>query len=190
MKYNETLKTSLIKGEVFIFFSDPDTGKVIDKKHLTNIVTLDASILIARLFANNLEPRNGMKYLAFGTGINGGDLMNPSPATSNQRSLVSEIARKPFHKVSFVDDQGNETLIPTHVVDFTATFSASEAVGPLVELGIIGGDSVPTPNPVANGPYDPTIDLTGVDTLCTYLTFPVINKPNSLVMTVTYRMTF
>jgi len=183
-----------IKGDVFLTLRDGATGAIQEQREY-NLVVLDASILIARLMKDNAEPPHGAYALAVGTGDTGWDPMNPPAPTDTQRSLYSELARKTYADTEFIDSGGVPTAIPTHVVDFTTTFTESEAVGPLVEMGLIGGNvdtnmSVKKPVLPPNGPYDPTVDLTSFDTLINYLTFPVINKPATSTLTIVWRLTF
>jgi hypothetical protein len=182
-----------IKGEVFITMVDAATGVVQERRH--NLVVLDASILIARLMKDNAEPPNGCFCLAMGTGDVGWNPMSPPAPTNTQRSLWSELARKTFAETQFVDSTGIPTAVPTNVVDFTTTFSESEAVGPIVEMGLLGGNvssNLSIRNPVLppNGAYDPTVDLTTKETLVNYLSFPVINKPATSTLTIVWRLTF
>lgn len=187
-----------IKGEVFWEMTDSETGAV-TKGHLKNVVTLDAGILIARLIkgtgvANVSEPKFGVYALAVGTGDVGWNPMNPPPANNAQRSLYNELGRKAIASSSFIDQSGMISGIPTHIVDFNVTFSNSEAVGPLTEMGLVGADistNMAVRNPVLppNGPYDPTVNLVGKDTLVNYLTFPVINKPPTSTLSWTWRLT-
>jgi len=190
-----------IRGEIFWEMCDTTTGQVTRGK-LKNIVTLDASILIARFMkgtgtstAHLSEPSFGVFALAVGTGDVGWNLQNPPVATNTQRSLFNEIARKAVASTSFITSTGTVSGVPTNVVDFITTFAESEAVGPLAEMGLLGGDintNMAIRNPVlpANGPYNPTVNLVGLDTLVNYLTFPVINKPATSTLSWTWRLTF
>lgn len=190
----------LLKGEIFWELADAKTEKVIRKGHFPNIVTRDASILIARLMksppvANTSTPKFGVFALAVGTGDVGWDPLNPPAANRNQRSLFNEIARKQMSSSSFIDEDGNISSIPTNIVDFTAVFSESEAVGALTEMGIIGGDvdtNMAVRNPILppNGTYDPTVDVTGKDLLGNYKTFGAISKPAGTTLGFTWRFTF
>lgn len=187
-------------GEVFWQVRDARTGELQSEGHRKNVVTLDASILVARLMKsppvpNTSEPRFGCYALAVGTGDVGWDLQNPPVATVTQRSLYNEIARKQMQVTEFIDGTGAVSGIPTHVVDFTTTFSESEAVGPLVEMGILGGDvdtnlSVTNPILPPNGIYDPTFNVVGFDCLINFLTMPVINKPASSTLSWVWRLSF
>ncbi len=191
---------SPFRGEVFWELRDGKTGEVQQSGHMKNVVTLDASILVARLMKspptpNLSEPDFGAYALAVGTGDGGWDPMNPPTATNTQRSLYNELGRKQFASTDFIDSEGSISAIPTKVIDVTTIFAESEAVGPIVEMGILGGDvdtNMSVTNPVlpANGIYDATVDLVGKDTLVNYLTFPVINKPATSTLSWTWRLTF
>lgn len=188
------------RGEVFWELRDSETGEILDSGHMENIVTLDASILLARLMKspptpNMSEPAFGAYALAVGTGDVGWDINNPPIATNTQRSLYNELARKQLQLLEFIDSGGSVSGIPTNVIDLTTTFTESEAVGPLVEMGILGGDidtNMAVTNPILppNGIYDATVDVTGKDALVNYLTFPVINKPANSQLGWTWRFTF
>jgi hypothetical protein len=181
------------KGEVFFRLEHADGS--VEERHINNVVTQDFSLLMARLAKDPLEPRYGVYALAVGSGDTGWDLQNPPAETNTQRALYSELGRKTFSKTDFVDSGGSAIAQPTNVVDFTTTFAESEAVGPIVEMGLIGGDvnedmGVTNPITPANGPYDASLDVAGKDLLCNYLTFPVINKPATSRLTITWRFTF
>jgi hypothetical protein len=184
-----------IRGDVFISMHDGKTGELQEYRELLNLVVLDASILIARLMKNNVEPPFGIYALAVGTGNVGWNPMSPPAATNTQRSLWSEIARKTFAVTQFINSGGLPVAIPTNVVDYTTTFAEAEAVGALDEMGLIGGNvstNMSVRNPVLppNGAYDPTVDLTQFDTLVNYLTFAVINKPATSILTIVWRLSF
>jgi hypothetical protein len=181
-----------LKGEVFITLRDGRTGDVQDERHLDNLVVLDASILIARLLKNNVEPPSGINALAVGTGNVGWPLQSPPAATNTQRSLWSEIARKTFAQTQFINAGGLPVAIPTNVVDYTTTYAEAEAVGSLCEMGLMctRSTNMSVRNPVLppNGAYDPTVDLTQYDVLCNYLTFPVVNKGATSSLTIVWRL--
>ncbi len=183
-----------LKGEIFATLRDARTGEVIEQRHIQNLIVRDASILVARLLKSSTEPPHGLFVLAVGTGDSGWDLQNPPAATDTQRSLYSELTRKVFTSTSFVDAGGAPVAYPTKVVDFTTTFTESEAVGPLCEMGLIGGNissNMATKNPVSppNGAYGVTKDLTQYETLFNYLTFACINKPPMCTLSLTWRIT-
>jgi len=186
-------------GEVFWEMRCSLTGKV-ERGHIKNVVTLDASVLVARLMRSAVsphvsEPSFGVYALAVGTGDVGWNPQNPPPATNTQRSLFNELGRKAIASSSFIDPDGSISGVPTSVVDFTTVFSESEAVGPIVEMGLVGGDlstnmGVRSPVLPPNGAYDGTVNLVGLDTLVNYLTFPVINKPPTSTLSWTWRLSF
>lgn len=181
------------RGEVFLRL-EHDDGRV-EERHIKNVITRDFSLLLARLSKDPLEPRHGIFALAVGSGDTGWDLQNPPTETDTQRSLYTEIGRKEFSSTAFIDSGGGTVAYPTNIVDFTTTFAETEAVGPIVEMGLVGGDvnedtSITNPITPANGPYDDTVDVSGSDILVNYLTFPVINKPATGRLTLTWRITF
>ena len=183
-----------IRGDVFMTLRDGASGEVQEEREHRNLVVLDASILIARLMKDNAEPPKGIFALAVGTGDVGWNPMNPPAATNTQRALYSEITRKTFADTEFLDAGAVPVAFPTKVVDFTTIFTESEAVGPLVEMGLLGGNistNMAITNPVSppNGPYDATVDLTNFDTLVNYLTFPVVNKPATSTLEIVWRIT-
>ena len=176
LKYEEKYKGRM-KGEFHIVCRDARTGRVIEERRGHNIIVNTASILIARLLKDSREPDGGITYLAVGTGAVGWNLQNPPQPTASQTKLYSEIARKAFttEDVTFIDPEtGDATTVPTGVVDFTMTFAETEAVGPWVEMGLFGGDAS---------------DLRDSGTEVNFRTFPVLNKGNSMVMTITFRIT-
>lgn len=185
----------IVRGDVTMVLRDSASGEVLDQREKKNLIVKDASILIARLMKDNQEPTKGVFALAVGTGDSGWNPLSPPAPTTTQRSLYSELTRKTFSKTQFIDPNGVPTAIPTNVVDFSTIFSESEAVGPLVEMALIGGSissnlSVRNPVTPPNGTYDPLVDLTTRETMVNYLTFPVISKPATSTFEVVWRLTF
>lgn len=184
-----------IRGDVFIKVRDAATGEIQREFEKRNLIVKDASILIARLMKDNAEAPKGAFVLAVGTGDSGWNPMAPPAPTNTQRALYSELTRKTFSQTQFIDAAGVPTAAPTNVVDFTTVFTESEAVGPLVEMGLVGGNistNLAVRNPVSppNGAYNASLDLTTRETLINYLTFPVINKPATSTMEIVWRLTF
>lgn len=178
----------------FIFdMRDAKTGEVLHHFEKDNLITLDAGILAAILFKDNASRSRGLYMLAIGTGATGA-LLSPNAPDNKQRRLNTEIARKAFLSTVFRDGSGNAVAIPTNVVDFTTTFSEAEAVGPLNEMGLISPISdnplTTNSNPDIFPARDTTRDLTLYDILVNYLTFSIVSKPSTAVLTITWRLTF
>lgn len=174
LRYAEKAKG--LNGEFEIVCRDSKTGEIMEKRSGHNIIVNTASILIARLLKDNQEPDAGISYLAVGTGAIGWNLQSPPQPTNTQTQLFSELTRKAFNTadVNFIDPTtGDPTTLPTGVVDFAMTFAETEAVGSLTEMGLFGGDAS---------------DLRNSGTQVNYRTFPVLNKTNSMVMTITFRI--
>lgn len=196
--YGEIVRFSQVaSGKAIFEMRDVNTGNLLTYWERSNIITRDAGLLVARLFKNSQDPvpgrHNGLTMLAVGTGATG-SLLSPDAPQTTQRKLNTEIARKAFVSVQYRNADGIAVAYPTNIVDFTVTFGESEAVGPLNEMGLMATYSMnPTEkNPINNGPdnYDPTIDVTGKDLLVNYLTFGVVSKPATAVVTITWRFTF
>lgn len=195
--FGYTDKGHRVHGRVIFEMRDARTDELQVHWEKDNIITLDSGILTARLYKDNVEPPHGINMLAVGTGALG-SVLNPDAPPPEQRVLNAEIARKPFESTTFRDADGAAVAIPTNVVDFTTVFNESEAVGPLNEMGLLSTISnnplVMNPNPNAAGqggqPYDPTIDVTLYDMQINYLTFGVITKPATSILTVTWRLSF
>ena len=182
-----------VKGEVFVEMRDGATGELLHKEHKQNVITLDAGILAAMLFRDPASRPLGANMLAVGTGATGA-LLSPDAPSPLQRKLNSEIARKPWASEIFRNGAGAAVAIPTNIVDFTCTFTESEAVGPLNEMGIVATLSanplITNPNPNNFPTRDTTVDVALYDILVNYLTFSVISKPSTATLSITWRITF
>lgn len=154
-----------------------ENGKlVIDYSH-SNIIVNSASVLISRLLKDSGEPTAGISYLAVGTGGIGWNLQDPPAPTTSATTLTGELERKAIgvNDTNFIDpDTGDPVGTATNIVDYSVTFSESEAVGALVEMGMFGGDA--------------TVAL-NTGTMVNWRTFPVINKTNSMTLTIIFRIT-
>lgn len=173
MLEKETLRG--LHGRLFI--KAWENGQLVHSYESPNVIVNSASILIARLLKDSSEPDAGISYFAVGTGGSGWDLQDPPAPSVTQLTLESELARKAISSVNttFVDPlTGDPTLAATNVVDFSATFSESEAVGPLVEMALFGGDAT---SALDSG------------TMLNYRTFPVLNKTASMTFSVIFRIT-
>jgi len=160
-----------------------------------NVITKDGGVLAAMLFQDRGGVSRGLAMLTVGSGARG-SLLNPDSPHVNQRKLNAELetGRKGFASVVYRDAEGGVSAVPTNVVDFTTSYGEAEAVGPLNEMGLVSpkSDDPTVKNPVdAEWPtYDATVDLTDKDILVNYLTFPVISKPSTAILTITWRLTF
>ena len=133
--------------------------------------------------------------LAVGTGATG-NILNPDAPQPEQRALNVEICRKLFVATQFRDGDGVAVAYPTNIVDFTTTYGEAEAVGPLNEMGLLSTHSLnegvtnSIPPQFGGDNYDPTFDVTEYDLMANYLTFSVVTKPATAILTITWRLTF
>lgn len=184
------------KKGTFIFDMWGADGKQLHYFEKDNLIVLDAGILGASLFKGDVPSGDnlvGLTMLAVGTGATG-NLLSPDAPQPGQRRLNNEIARKPFSSTTYRNASGVAVSFKTNIVDFTTTYGESEAVGPLNEMGLMAAASAnpATKNPIMNGPtdYDASIDVDGKDLLANYLTFSVVTKPATAILSITWRLTF
>lgn len=171
MRYKE--QTKGLKGELFI--KAYENGKLVYDYNKSNIIVNTASILIARLLKDNNEPSGGISYLAVGSGADGWDPFDPPAPTTSQTLLESEFDRKAIELSTFVDPiTGEPTTEDTNIVDYSVSYGESEAVGAIMELSLFGGDAT---------------EEKDSGTMVNWRTFPVINKTNSMTLTIIFRIT-
>lgn len=173
MKVSDSLG-GLKSGRIFGRMEHADGS--VDLFDFQNKVTAMAGIVLARLVKDNREADlYGAQYLALGQGDSGWDPQNPPDPSGEETRLESEVIRKEFSSREFIDIDGNVSVAPTNTIDLTAIFGSGEAVAPLMEMGIIGGDGT-------SAPYS--------GSLMTIRNFKVINKPTASIFTIVYRCTF
>ena len=205
---NHYSESGLMKAHgMFIFdMRDATTGEQLAYFEKDNVLTLDCGILAARLFRNSLDPSagtslsKGVTHLAIGTGATG-NILAPDAPQPEQRKIntlagPANSGRKAFSSAQFRDANGAAVSYPTNIVDFTTTFTESEANGPLNEMGLVSVYKTAEYNWIVNGPgtispvYDATISVQAKDLLANYLTFGVITKPATAILTITWRLSF
>lgn len=188
-------------GEYDIKTGTIKNGAVIAKKEVKNLIVDNASKLMACRMAPDRDIDNpgltlnkGLQYLAVGAGElqkpgeayhptdnkPRWDLLSPPSEMDIGHNLVKlhgEIYRKQFTSWCYVEDNADitETNKISNVLKLVTTFMEDEAVGPLMEMGLFGGDATNGPN-------------TGY--LFNYKTFPVWNKPRDARLTITWKLTF
>lgn len=154
-----------------------EAGSLVHEYVSDNVIVNTASILVASLL-KDASVTKGISFLAVGTGGTNWSLQNPPAPTTAQTKLEAELFRKAINlsgnESTYVDPvTGEPTTTPTNVVDFAVTFTEAEAVGPLVEMALFGGDA----------------SLTKTGIMVNYRTFPVINKTASMSMSIIFRIT-
>lgn len=195
----ECFLSRLAHGRFIFDMRDAKTGEQMAYFEKDNVLVLDCGILAARLFRNSLDPvlgtsaNKGITHLDIGSGATG-NILSPDAPQPEQRKLNTRLARKAV-TTQFRNDAGAAVSYPTHIVDFTTTYSESEANGPLNEMGLVSAYNAIGFNDINNGagtvnPYDATIDVSAKDLLANYLSFGVISKPATAILTVTWRLTF
>lgn len=183
---------NVVRGEVFLEMRDAATGALLHEEHRSNLIMLDAGILVAMLLRDPSSRPLGVNMLAVGTGAMG-PILSPNAPDNRQRKLNAEIARKTFSSTTFRDSLGNAVSYPTNVTDFVCSFGEAEAVGPLNEMGLVAtlsaNASTLSPNPDTYPSRDTTRNLTEFDIFLNVLNFAVISKPSTAVLSITWRIT-
>ena len=165
--------TRHLQGELIL--KAYDGGKLVYEHRQSNIIVNICSTLIARLLKDPSEPAGGITYLAVGSGNPSWDLFDPPAPTTSQILLENEYYRKQIDLSTFVHPEtGEPTTTKVNIVDYVVTFGEAEAVGPMVELSLFGGDATSERN-------------TG--TMVNWRTIPVINKTATMTLTVIFRIT-
>lgn len=174
LKYH-TKFNRIAEGEIFVKIKE--NGQLVESRSLgKNIVVLEASVLLARLMKNPSDPIAGVGYFALGTGNPAWDLLNPPPPVDTATTLIAEIERVAPTSSTFINPaDGLASATPTNIVDWDFDFADSEAVGPLMEAALFGGDATLTADS---------------GSMITWKTFPVISKTNTMTISFTYRLTF
>jgi len=197
--HNEAWVVGAAHGRFIFDMRDSRTGEQLAYFERDNVLTLDCGILAARLFRNSLDPvagtsaSKGITHLDIGTGATG-NLLSPDAPQLEQRKLNTRLARKAV-TTQFRNNAGIAVSYPTHIVDFTTTYSESEANGPLNEMGLVSAYNAAGFNDINNGagtvnPYDATIDVLAKDLLVNYLTFGTIVKAPTAILSISWRLSF
>ena len=108
------------------------------------------------------------------------NLQSPPAETLTTVKLQGEIFRKEFTSWTFIDASGAAVATPTNILQLVTTFMEAEAVGPLTEMGLFGGNAEPWNNGLGqNSGY-----------MFNCKNFPVWNKPSDSRLTITWNLTF
>lgn len=185
-------------------------GEIIAQKEIKNLIVDKASVLMACKLApggatgtaidgkmDGTFLADGLQYLAVGVGILTNpslpydpttnsvntslwDLQNPPAETLTTVKLQGEMFRKEFTSWSFVNPDGSDSETPTNILKLVTTFMEAEAVGPLTEMGLFGGNAQEWNNGA------------GKDSgyMFNYKTFAVWNKSADSRLTISWRLTF
>lgn len=171
-------------------------GEVIDKFEIKNLIVKNASKYMATrmapsstpgvvygdnrdgeyIFINGNTAGNGIRFLAVGQGAGSGTLQDPEAENADATQLRDEFARKAFTNWSFLKADGTISSTPTNVLLLSTTFTELEAVGPIVEMGLFGGDDASTTENSGQ--------------MFNYKTLKVWNKSSDSRLTIVWKLTF
>lgn len=174
----------LHKGELkFVQIGDePNQGyfevpkeHIVREMHVKNLIVSKASNFMAKRMRPGASWGAGITHLELGTGVGTGTTQAPQVEDVNQTALRVPLARKAISSWTYLDAGGNATASETNVVQITTTFTDTEAIGAIVEMGLFGGDATIT---------------NGSGYMFNYKVFPVWNKQSGMQLTVIWKLTF
>ena len=181
-----------ILGEVEWRLNDAG-GNVLTEGRKTNVVTVDASTLMAMLVKNtgntgtsssDKAASKGVAYLAYG---NGNWTTTPTASASTTR-LVSELGRQsPMNGgLSYLTSDGTVSTIPTNRIKVQFRIIPNTTVE-IREMGLFGGNAKPSINDDA---YPSDGDLSDSGILMNYVTMDLITVASGSTLDWSWSLTF
>lgn len=148
---------------------------ILQELHIKNLIVANASKFMARRMRPGASWGAGITHLEVGTGFGTGTAQTPQPENPLQTALKTPLFRKAISSWTYLDTTGTATAVETNILKLTTNFAESEANGPLVEMGLFGGDAVNT---------------LGSGQMFNYKTVPVITKNNTMQLTIDWKLSF
>lgn len=152
-----------------------DRAEVADERHVKNLIVTNASKFIAKRMRPSTSWGTGISHLEVGTGVGTGTTQVPQTENAAQVALRVPLVRKAITSWTNLDAGGAATGTDTNVLQLTTTFVEAEANGAIVEMGLFGGDATLT---------------NGSGQMFNYKSFPVLNKDNTMQLTLVWKLTF
>lgn len=153
----------------------PKGVEMVDERHVKNLIVTNASKFMAKRMRPGTSWGSGITHLEVGTGVGTGTTQVPQGENAAQIALRTPLTREPITTWTCLDTGGNPTGADTNVIQYTTTFIESKANGALVEMGMFGGDAT---------------TALGSGQMFNYKSFPVINKDNTMQLTLVWKLTF
>jgi hypothetical protein len=171
------------EGMEFVPLSDaPNHGyfripneSVFTERHAKNLIVSEGSLLVAKRMRPSTSWGAGLSHLEVGTGFGTGTAQAPQAENVAQGTLRVPLARKAITSWTNLTSGGAPTGSDTNILQITTTFIESEANGGIVEMGLFGGDATTT---------------LGSGFMFNYKVFPVLNKNNTMQLTLVWKLTF
>lgn len=157
------------------YYKLPEGEALVAERHMKNLIVNRASVLMAKRMRPNASWGAGITHLELGTGVGTGTTQAPQAEASSQAALRTPLLRKAIATWTCLDGAGNPTATDTNVIQYTTTLAENEAIGALVEMGLFGGDATAE---------------NGSGYMFNYKVFPVINKDNTMQLTIVWKVTF
>lgn len=169
------LKFVAMSDEAGHGYYEIDPIQLIGERHVKNLIVNKASDLMAKRMRPSTSWGAGITHLEVGTGVGSGTTQAPQVESATQTALRVPLARKAISSWTNLDTGGAPTGSDTNVLQLTTTFVEAEANGAIVEMGLFGGDATAT---------------NGSGFMFNYKTFKVLNKDNTMQLTLVWKLTF
>jgi hypothetical protein len=116
-------------------------GVLIEERTGHNLVVKSFLKLVMAL-CKGQSGYGGIQYWAIGSGADSWDTTTPEPEINATR-LTNEFSRTPIlpSEITFVDENGIESVVPTGILQIKHTFGTDECNGKWREFGIFGGNA-------------------------------------------------
>lgn len=148
---------------------------IVQEMHVKNLIVNMASNFMAKRMRPGTSWGAGITHLELGTGVGTGTTQAPQVESVAQTALRVPLARKTITSWTYLDNAGQPTAAETNVIQLTTTFTETEAIGAIVEMGLFGGDATAT---------------LGTGFMFNYKVFPVWNKQSGMNLTIIWKLTF
>lgn len=162
-------------GDPYHGFYRVPQENITQEMHIQNMIVTRASLFMAKRMRPGASWGNGISYLEVGTGVGSGTTQVPQAEQLAQTALRTPLLRKAISSWTNLDTNNAATVSDTNVLQITTTFIENEANGAIVEMGLFGGDAT---------------GINGSGQMFNYKTFPVINKDNTMQLTLVWKLTF
>lgn len=148
---------------------------IVQELHIKNLIVANASKFMARRMRPGTSWGAGITHLEVGTGFGTGTVQAPQAENPLQTALRTPLFRKAITSSAYLDTAGVVTATETNILQLTTNFAENEANGPLVEMGLFGGDAT---------------NALGSGQMFNYKAVPVITKNNTMQLTIAWKLSF
>lgn len=124
-----------------------ESGKIDRSKVRSNLITVNAKVLLAALLKNDATYVDGIMFHAVGSGDPDWDTQGTPDPIFAQTTLLAEAGRKVPTQIVYVDGSGDPSVTPTGIIRIKTVFEKTdlEPTGVSIrEHGLFGGNATST----------------------------------------------